>query len=120
VKILFVDRFQEHHDRSLDNFVLKRRFTNRTLSPILLGEPYPLDRRGFLPPTSQALMEVLEVGVELRSILLGRHPVDAGSARLARPVIGFLKEVFVDQVRQRREDVVWILGGLRCNPLEFC
>jgi hypothetical protein len=120
VNILFVDRFQEHHDRSLDHVVLKHRLTNRTLAPILLGEPYPLDGWGFIPPASQALLEVLEVCVELRSILLRRYPVDAGSARLARPVRGFLEEVFVNQVRQRREDAVWILGGLRGNPLEFC
>ncbi len=117
--IVLIDGFPQHRYRSLDNRVLKRRLPNRTLPPISLVEPDALDRRGLVAPAAQALVEVVEVLVEVFRVLLRSNPVDSWRARLARPVRGLPQKGYVDQVCERRKDAGGIAGGLRCNPLEL-
>ena len=60
LKVLLLDRFQQHRHRSLDNLVLERRFPNRALAPIVLdvmpGVAFPpVGPLGLGSPPSQVL-----------------------------------------------------------------
>ncbi len=52
VKVLLVDRFQQHRHRSLDNLVLERRLADRALAPIYFFEPDALYRWCLVAPTA--------------------------------------------------------------------
>jgi len=65
-------------------------------------------------------MKVLKVLIEVLGIFLRRHPVDPRRAILPRPAMRLPEEVHVNQLPQRREDVVWIVNCLLRNSLKFC
>ena len=53
------------------------------------------------------------------TIRLRRHPIDARCARLVRVAGGLPKQVFVDQVGQRCQHTIGLVGGLRRQALEL-
>ena len=52
MKVLLVNRFQQHRYRSLDNLVLERRLADRASAPVLLLDPDALHGRGLVAPTA--------------------------------------------------------------------
>jgi hypothetical protein len=118
-EILLVDRFQQHHHRSLNDFIFEGRLPDRSLFPVVLFELDAFDWRRLIASASQALVQVTQVLVEVFGILLRRHPIDPWGARLARLAIRLSQKVSVHQVGQRRKDAGGIAGGLRRNLLEF-
>lgn len=59
MKILFIDRLQQHHYRPLDYFVFKRGDANGPLPSALLGKPDPLNRRCLIATSLQPSVEVV-------------------------------------------------------------
>ena len=119
-EVLLVDRSQQHDHRSLDDFVLERWNANRALTAVLLVEIGAPDGRCTIPPAAQPLVHVGKVGLEVLRILLRGHPVDPRRPVLPGPAIRLPQQVYVDQVRQRRERHRWILVRLLCKLLELC
>ena len=119
VEVLLVDRFSPHRYRSLDHLVLERRLADRALAPVVLRDPDTLHGRGLRASTTETLLQVAQVLVEVFGIGLRRDPVNPWGAGLPRVAIGLAQEVLVDQVGQGRKDPIGIAGGLRRNPLEL-
>ena len=101
-EVLLVDRVQYHRHRALQHLVLEGRNPDRPgLATIAFGDvDAPYGRRTVRPGLRPA-QEVTQILFEMLRILLGRLSVDACSAVLARPPIGFEKKVEVDVVGQR-------------------
>ena len=74
MKVLLVDRFQQHRHRSLDDLVLERRLADRALSPVVLLDPDALYGRRLVASTAQTLVQVAQVLVEVLGILLAPSP----------------------------------------------
>src|SRR5262249_41421616 len=83
-EVWLVDRFQQHHHRSLNDFLLECRLPDRSLFPIVLFEPDAFDWRRLRASAAQALVQVAQGLVEVFGILLRRHPIEPWGARLAR------------------------------------
>jgi hypothetical protein len=118
VKLLLIDRPEQHHHRPLDYLVLKSRFADRTLASFILLKPCPLNGWCLIPPASQALVKVREVLLEVLAILPGRHPVHPCRPIFGRQVISLPQKLHVHQVRQCREYHLRIVDCLLRNPLE--
>ena len=116
---MLVDRFQPHGHRSLDHRVLARRLPNRTLTPVVLFTPDPLDGRCLGAATAESLVQVAQILVEVFSLVLRRHPIDPCGTRLARLMVRLPQKVCINQVGQGREYPVRIVGGLRRKALEL-
>ena len=119
VKVLFVDRFQQHHYRALDNLVLERGLADRAPAPVVLLDPDPLYGRRLVASTAQTLAQVAQVVVEVLGIHVGRHPINARRTRLARVTVGLAQNVCVDEMCEGREHPPRIAGGLLRKALEF-
>jgi hypothetical protein len=89
MKVPFEDGLEDHHHRPLDNFVLKAGFPYRPLLPIVLLNPYPLDRWRHIPIGAQPLMQVPQVLGQVFSVLLRRDMVHAWGTALLGLVRGF-------------------------------
>src|SRR2546428_12721649 len=61
VKVLLVDRFQQHRHRSLDNLVLERRLADRALAPIYFFEPDGVYRWFLVGSTAKALEQFTQL-----------------------------------------------------------
>jgi hypothetical protein len=119
VKILLVDRFQQHGHRSLDDLVLEGGLANWTSSPIICLDPDTLDGRCLVRSAAQSLVQVPQVLFEMFGVPLGRHSVNACGAGLTRVAIRLPEKVFVDQVGSGCKHTIGIVGGLRRNALEL-
>src|SRR5215470_17608020 len=86
-EVLLVDRFQQHHDRSLDDLILERGFADWTLTPVFLLDPDTLDGRGLVASAAQARMQIAQILVEVFGIRLRCDPVNARGTGLARVTI---------------------------------
>jgi hypothetical protein len=64
-------------------------------------------------------MQVPEILVEVRGVLLGRHLVHSRRTVLPGAAIGFPQEVTVDQVKDVVEHHLGIASCLFCKSLEF-
>jgi hypothetical protein len=64
-------------------------------------------------------VQVAQILVEVFGVFLRRYPIDPRGARFVRLAIRLVEQVYVDQVGQRREDAVGIVGGLCRTLLEF-
>src|SRR5215469_3216666 len=79
VKVVLIDRLQEHHDGSLHNLVFKGRNTNRTCFALCsLRNMRPFDGRGFVRSRFHAFEKILQIFMKIFCILLARHIVDSG------------------------------------------
>jgi hypothetical protein len=119
VEVLLVDRFQQHRYRSLDNLVLERRLANWALAPIVLLDPDALHGHCLIASTTETLLQVMQVFVEVFGIALRRDPIDPWGTGLPRVAVRLSQEGLVHEVGQGRKDPIGIAGGLRRNPLEL-
>jgi len=103
----------------LDNLVLERRLPDRTLTPVILFNPDPLDGRCLVAAMAESLVQVAPVLVEVFGIVLRRHPIDPCGTRLARVMVRLPQKVCINKLGQGREHPVRIVGGLRRKALEL-
>jgi hypothetical protein len=64
-------------------------------------------------------MHVAQVVAEGFGIPLGRYPVDAYCAGLARVTVRLVQKVYIAQVGEGRKHPLGIVGGLRRKALEL-
>jgi len=119
-EILFVDCSQNHRHSALNDLVLEHGNPNRTLAAVLLRDIDSLDGRRLILPVSQPFVQVCEVGFQVDSVCLRRHPVDSGGSISTCLPVGLPQQFNVYQVRQRRELHRWIVRRLLCYPPKFC
>jgi hypothetical protein len=58
IEVLLIDSPQKPRHRPLDNLVLERRHAYRPLTPILLVQPRPLDRRRHVSAALDAFVQI--------------------------------------------------------------
>src|SRR5712691_5752933 len=118
-KVLRIHRFQPHGHRSLDHRVLERWLADRALSPVLLLNPDPNNRRRLVPSMAQTVVEVAQVFLQVFGVLRGRHPIDACGTCLPGLTVRLPEKVFVDQGCPGRKHPLGIAGGLLRKALKF-
>ena len=79
-EVLLVDRFEQHHYRSLDDLILERGFADWALTPVLLLDPDALDGRGLVASVAQTLMQIAQILVKVCGIRLRCDPVNPWGA----------------------------------------
>src|SRR5262245_27133014 len=95
-EVLLVDRFEQPHDRSLDDLIFERGFANGALTPVFLLDPDALDRRCLVASAAQTRMQVAQVLVKVFGIRLRCDPVNARGTGLARVTVCLPQEVLID------------------------
>jgi hypothetical protein len=118
-EVLLVDRFEQHHYRSLDDLILERGFADGTLTPVVLLDPDALDGRCLVASAAQTLMQVAQILVKVFGIRLRCHPVNARGTGLARVTVCLPQKVLIDQGGQGREYPRGVAGCLCRNALKF-
>jgi len=119
IKVLIKESLSGHPHCPLDPFVLEAGFPSWPLLPIFLLDPDPLDWRRHLPIVAPPPVQVLEVGLQVLSVLLGRHLVHPRGTALTGLTRGFPQTLTVDPVKpvveHHRRRALRLLG----NALEF-
>src|SRR5215213_12015610 len=75
----------------------------RPLPAVGLGDVLPPRRLRPVPAAYHAAMQVADVGIERRRVLVPRHPIDAGSSLRLEPMEGPGQQVRRQVVHQRGE-----------------
>ena len=102
-EVLFVDRIQHHHDRTLDNLVLQRRNRQRALASIRLrDEPPPRWLRPVRPPMDP-LVQVPDLAVEVCLVVLPRQSIRSGGSVLPQCVERRPQHPDINVVEERGE-----------------
>ena len=66
---------EQHHARSLDNFVLERWLADRSLLSPFLIDPHTFNRRSLIAVASQSVVKITQVVLKVFGVLLCRHLV---------------------------------------------
>ena len=77
-EVFLVDRLQHRHDRLLDDLVLQAPDAQRALGAVRLRNVAPLGRARSIAAFVNPFVQVFEFIVEIFSVGLPRHAVDAG------------------------------------------
>ena len=77
-EVFLVDRLQHCHDCLLNNLVFQTPDAQRPLRAVRLGNVTPLGRTRSIAAFVNPFVQVFEFVVEISSVGLPRHPVDAG------------------------------------------
>src|SRR5260370_599384 len=105
-KVLFVDGIHNLHRGPLDNLVLQRRHAERSHPPVALGYESPAHRLGSIRSSLQSMGKILEVRLEVLSVVLPRLPIHAGRRFLLQSEVSELQHFqVVDVVEQRGESL---------------
>jgi len=118
-KVLFVERFQEHHDRPWGDRVLLRRNPQRSERALVFLDLPASDRRGLAAARFQPLQQPLQVLPKRVLLGLRRHPVEAGGPVFPGPSIRLVPPVVIQVVVPREEDALRRLPGPFCSPSLF-
>jgi hypothetical protein len=102
-EVHLVDGVQHLDDGPLDDLVLQRGDTQRTLPPIRLRDVHPPARLGPEPARLHPSMQILEVGLQVLPVLGPRHPVHPRRGLRADRPVGPPKAGQVNVVQQRSE-----------------
>src|SRR5436309_1055432 len=118
-KVLFVDRVHHLHRRPLDNLVLQRRYAERSHPPVAFQDepsPYWL---GPIRSSLQSMGEVLEIVLQLLSVVSPRLSIHAGGRILLQLLVCVLQHLWiVDVVEQRGESGLLALPRYFSYPLQ--
>jgi hypothetical protein len=118
-EVLLVDRFEQHHDRSLAALSLARGCADGALTPVFLLAPAALDGRGLVASAAQTRMQVAQVLVKVFGLRLRCDPGNARGTGLARVTGGLPQDVLSDQGSQGRESPRRFAGRLGCKALQL-
>ena len=119
-EVLLVDTFQHHHHGSLQHLVLERRYPDWSSLPAIPFRDVDAahGRRDILAGL-EAVEQRLEVGLQIRRLLVRRLSVQSHRPVFPRYYISRVKHVPVDVVSQAREHHVRCLSGQLGYPLSF-
>src|SRR6266481_3386897 len=118
-KIRFVYGVQ-HLDRcTLDDFVFQRCDSERSLPPVGLGDIHPTHRLRSVRPSLQPFGKVLEIPLQLLTVVPPRLPVHARRGFLLQTEVSHAQRFqVIDVVQERREPQLLILLCCLTYPLE--
>src|SRR5579885_360664 len=118
-KVGFVDGVQHLDRRTLDNLVFQRRYAERPLPPIGLGDVHPTNRLGPVRSSFQPRGKVLEILFQFLTVMPPRLPVHARRGFPLQAEVGPAKRFqVVDVVQERGEPQLPILLGCLTYPLQ--
>jgi hypothetical protein len=103
----------------LGDLILESGHPDRPLSSVILLPPPAFNRRRFVAPGAEPLVEVTEIFIEVLALLLCRYPIHSRNPAFAGAVKGFFEKVDINQVCQGREHPPRFADCLLCNSLEF-
>jgi hypothetical protein len=83
-EFLFVDGFEEHPRRLLDDLVLERRDAERTCSPIAFRDVHTPHRQRMIAATLNAALEIEQSGFEVVAVTAPCLPIDSRCCILAQ------------------------------------
>ena len=110
----------QHLDRgTLDNLVFQRCHSERSLPPVGLGDVHPSYRLRSIRSSLQPFGEVLEIPLQIFSVVPPRLPVHARRCFLLQREVGHAQRFqVIDVVQERREPQLLILLCCLTYPLE--
>ena len=89
--------------------------TERSLPPVAFGDEYSTHRFCSVCPTPQPCRELLEITLQVFSVLLPRFPIYPGRSIAFQPIVGFAQHArVVDVVHEAGEPLPLIFHG--CLP----
>src|SRR3990167_376080 len=117
VKVLLVDRLQQHHDRPLEHFVLQRRNADGAgLSAGAFRDMHPSHRRRPVRPRLRAFQERPKVPLQVFLVVRRRLAVHSHRAVLARPPISLTQPCQIEVLVQGSQSLLRHLLRQLCYP----
>jgi len=108
-EVHLVDRVQHLDDGPLNDLVLQRGDTQRTLPPVGLRDVDPPARLGPIPALLHPSMQLPEVGLQVLPVLGPRHPVHPRRRLTTDRRVGLAETGQVNVVQQRGEPRILVL-----------
>src|SRR6266545_3966270 len=118
-KVLLMHSFEDHRYRSLNEFVLDRRYAEGSALSAILRDPDASYWRGFVPAAPKPLAQPAQIRIEIRRIVLRALLINSDSTILPNSLPRCLQKLLVHQMRQRCESHPRPLLGKPCYPIEF-
>jgi site-specific DNA recombinase len=109
-ELRLIDRRQDCHHRSLDDFVLHGGDAKRSLSAICLWNILPQRRQRSIRPCVDASMQVQEVCLKVFCVFDPRHLVDTRRCGLLQSEEARPQDIDVDVMQERRQLVLSVPG----------
>jgi hypothetical protein len=104
----------------LDELVFEVRDADRPFLAVVLVDPHPFYHRRYIVLVFQSPIEVVQVVLQVRGVVLRRDAAQPRCPVLAGPVVSFSKKVLVHQVGEGRKYPLRMVARLLCNLLELC
>src|SRR5271165_2565705 len=118
-KIRLVDSVQHLDRRALNDFVFQRRNSERSLPPVGLRDKHSTHRLRSVRSSLQPLGKILEIHLQLLTVVPPRLPVHAWRSFLLQREVGHAQRFqVVDVVQKRREPQLLILSSCLTYPLQ--
>ncbi len=102
-EVFLVDRFQDRHDRLLDNLVLQAPDAQRSLRAVSLRNVAPLGWAGSITAAAHPFVQVLQLLFKISSVALPHHAIDPGHRVMVKRHVALLQEVDGDVMQQCSE-----------------
>ncbi len=110
-KVLLVHGLQDHCDRSLEELVLEGRDPDRpSLATVAFRDVDPLHGRHSVAARLQATQQLVQIFIQVRSVVAARLAIHSGRSVLPGASVGFAEEIRVDVVGVNAESgkVKWV------------
>src|SRR5882724_6018162 len=118
-KVRFIDGVQHLDRRTLDDLVLQRRDSERSLPSVGLRDKHSTHRLRSVRSSLQPFGKILEVSLQRLAVVPPRLPVHAWRGFLLQSEVGHAQRVqVVDVVQKRREPQLLILSCCLTYPLQ--
>src|SRR3982751_5946594 len=102
-EVFLIDCIENGDDRTLDDLVLQRGDTQRPLLAVWLRYEPPPDGQCPVRAAMDPCMQVLEVALQVRLVVLPCHAVDSGCGTAFERQERLLQHIRRDMVQQRGE-----------------
>jgi hypothetical protein len=110
-KLLLIQWRQHHHYRPLQNLLLKRRYSDRSASPIALEDIYPLYRRCNVTSRLETFQQITKVLIKIFLVLLRCHITTPNAP-------SFRVLLYASRIRHSTSHLRLSLGKVR-RPLRY-
>src|SRR6266436_3136830 len=118
-KIRFINGVQHLDRRTLDDLIFQRRYSERPLPPIGLGDIHPTHRLRSVASSLQPFGKVLEIPLQFPAVVPPRLSVHARRGFLLQTEVGHAQRFqVIDMVQERREPQLLILSCCLTYPLQ--